>query len=115
MEDNSRREKSGDAPNSSADGRGEERAGARSQSAQVYPAPDDDYAATGIGRNVHNDVTWINLELETRASAEVTIRYEYHDALVRLGVFPRPYPRPDTLRRRERATGFPDRRYSPEP
>jgi hypothetical protein len=115
MEDNSRAGRNKNAPNSSADGRDEARAGAQSKSAETYPAPDDDYAATGIGRNVHNDVTWINLDLETRSAAEVTIRYEYHDALVRLGLFPRPYPRPDTLNRRERATGFPDRRYSPEP
>ncbi|HEY0405779.1 MAG TPA: hypothetical protein VGC89_08620 [Pyrinomonadaceae bacterium] len=114
MEDSRGSEKSKNAPNS-ADGRDEARAGAQSGSSEVYPAPDDDYAATGIGRNVHNDVTWINLDLETRPSADVTVRYEYHDALVRLGIFPRPYTQPDTLRRRERATGFPDRRYSPEP
>lgn len=100
---------------STSTGRDEARAGANAEKSQRYPAPDDDYAATGIGRNVEHDVSWINLDLESRPSAEVTLRYEYHDALVRLGIFPRPYPQPDTLRRRERATGFPDRRYSPEP
>jgi hypothetical protein len=88
---------------------------ARPKSAEAYPAPDDDYAATGIGRNVHNDVRWVNMELQPRPVAEVTIRYEYRDALVRLGILPRPYPRPDTLRRREDSTGFENRRYSPEP
>lgn len=114
MEEDSVRDKSRNAPNTST-GRDEARAGAQSEKSQSYPAPDDDYAATGIGRNVQHDVSWINLDLESRAAAEVTLRYEYHDALVRLGIFPRPYPQPDTLRRRERASGFPDRRYSPEP
>lgn len=82
---------------------------------RVSPQPDDEYAATGIGRSVQNDVRWVNLELESRPAAEVVIRYEYYQGLVRLGVMPRPYPRPDTLQRRERASGFEDRRYSPEP
>jgi hypothetical protein len=83
--------------------------------AEIAPVPDDEYAATGIGRSVHNDVRWVNMELESRPAAEVTIRYEYYPALVRLGVLPRPYPRPDPLRRREGSTGFEDRRFSPEP
>ena len=82
---------------------------------QVVPQADDEYAATGIGRSVHNDVRWVNMELDSRPAGEVVIRYEYYPALVRLGVLPRPYPRPDTLRRREAARGFEDRRFSPEP
>jgi hypothetical protein len=85
------------------------------KSADAYPAPDDDYAATGIGRNVHNDVRWVNMDLQPRPVSEVMIRYEYRAALVRLGILPRPYPRPDTLRRRENSTGFQDHQYSPEP
>ena len=77
--------------------------------------PDDDYAATGIGRSVHNDVRWVHMDLDSRAAAQVTIRYEYYQALVRLGIVPRPYPPRDTLTHRERATGFEDRRFSPEP
>jgi hypothetical protein len=81
-----------------------------------YPAPNDESAATGIGRNVRNDVRWVNLNLDSRAAGEVNIRYEYRDALVRLGIVPRPYPSyPDPVDRRERSTGFEDRRYSPEP
>ena len=76
---------------------------------------DDDYAATGIGRSVHNDVRWVNMNLDSHAVGEVTIRYEYYNALVRLGILPRHYPRPDPLRRRESASGFEDRRFSPEP
>jgi hypothetical protein len=82
---------------------------------QIAPQPDDEYAATGIGRSVHNDVRWVNMELDSRPAGEVVIRYEYYPALVRLGVMPRSYPRPDPLRRRERAAGFEDRRFSPEP
>lgn len=90
---------------------------AQSKSGEVAASPraDDDYAATGIGRNVHNDVRWVNLDLQSRPAGEVTIRYEYHDALVRLGIIPRYYPRPDALRRRERSTGFENRGFSPEP
>jgi hypothetical protein len=88
---------------------------AKQKQGEIAPMPDDEYAATGIGRSVHNDVRWINLELESRPAAEVIIRYEYYPALVRLGILPRTYTRPDTLRRREGATGFEDRRFSPEP
>ena len=88
---------------------------AKQRQGQIGPVPDDEYAATGIGRSVHNDVQWINLELESRPAAEVMIRYEYYPALVRLGIVPRAYTRPDPLRRREGATGFEDRRFSPEP
>lgn len=77
---------------------------ARGQSAQ---RSDDDYAATGIGRNVRNDVRWVDMDLDSRSAGEVTIRYEYYSALLRLGVVPRErYP----LQRREDAHGF-----SPEP
>jgi hypothetical protein len=70
------------------------------------PLRDDEYAATGIGRNVHNDVRWINMDLDSNAAGEVTIRYEYYSALLRLGVV----PRQTTLQRREDSRGF-----SPEP
>jgi len=78
-------------------------------------ARDDDYAATGIGRSVNHDVTWVDLTLEPRPVGEVLVRYEYYDALVRLGVFPRPRHDSGGLRRRENARGFEDQRFSPEP
>jgi hypothetical protein len=80
-----------------------------------FPTPDDESAATGIGRSVTNDVRWVNMQLESHPVSEVTIRYEYYQGLVRLGILPRAYPRPDSLRRREGARGFEDRRFSPEP
>jgi hypothetical protein len=91
------------------------RAGSGARTTESYPRPDDESAATGIGRNVRHDVSWINMDLQSRPIGEVLIRYEYRAALVRLGIMPRRYPRPDALRRRERATGFEDRGFSPEP
>lgn len=88
---------------------------AKQRQGSVAPTQDDEYAATGIGRSVHNDVRWVNMELDSRPAAEVLIRYEYYSALVRLGILPRRYERPDSLRRREDARGFEDRRFSPEP
>lgn len=79
------------------------------------PRDDDGYAATGIGRSVDHDVEWIQMRLERSPAAELTVRYEYRDALVRLGLLPRPLRDDDTLRRRERARGFEEPRYSPEP
>ena len=85
---------------------------------RVMPSPeaDDEYAATGIGRSVTNDVWSVQMDLESSPAAEVTLRYEFRDALVRLGVLPRNHPaQPDPLRRREGARGFEDRQFSPEP
>ncbi len=87
---------------------------AKSRSAPAYPPPDDESAATGIGRSVRNDVQWIKMDLDARPAGEITIRYEYRAALVRLGIIPRDYPRPDVLDRRERAKGF-EPRYCPQP
>jgi len=98
--------------------RGMEYGKGRSSGAMRAPAPrpDDEHAATGIGRSVQHDVTWIDMRLDQRPAAEVSIRYEYRDALLRLGILPRPHPyNDDPLRRRERSRGFEDSRYSPEP
>jgi hypothetical protein len=109
-EDGVRRQKS-EVPTASGDAQG----AAKQRSDSIAPMPDDEYAATGIGRSVRNDVRWVNMDLDSRPAAEVTLRYEYYPALVRLGILPRQYDRPDSLRRREGATGFEDRRFSPEP
>ena len=87
---------------------------AKQRSVQPYPAPDDESAATGIGRSVRNEVQWIKMDLDPRPAGEVTIRYEYRAALVRLGIIPRDYPRPNVLDRRERAQGF-EPKYCPQP
>jgi len=75
----------------------------------VMPTPEEEYAATGIGRSVRHDVRWVNMDLDSRATADVTIRYEFYSGLRRLGIVPKqrqPYP----VQRREDARGF-----SPEP
>lgn len=100
---------------SEAPAAGETQSSARDRSGTIAPVPDDEYAATGIGRSVRNDVRWVNMDLDSRPVGEFTIRYEFYQGLVRLGIMPRPYYRPDPLRRREGATGFEDRRFSPEP
>jgi hypothetical protein len=94
---------------------GSEPEGVAKDKSATMPRVDDDYAATGIGRSVRNDVRWIDMELDSRPAGSTDIRYEYYSALVRLGIHVRPYPRPEPWPRRERATGFEDRRFSPEP
>ena len=92
----------------------ESRGAAKSDSMRAYPPPDDESAATGIGRTVRNDVQWIKIDLDPRPAGEITIRYEYRASLVRLGIIPRDYPRPDVLDRRERSRGF-EPGYCPQP
>lgn len=115
LEENGQRrdEKERGAPPAAGSTRAESAGQARDRAAT--PSDNDDYAATGIGRAVENDVRWINLDLEERPAAEVAIRYEYRPALVRLGILPRLYPVPDPLQRRERARGFRDGQFCPEP
>jgi len=81
-----------------------------SKRSSVMGTPDDDYAATGIGRSVRNDVTWVDMQLEPNPVGQISIRYEYYSALLKLGVLPRPNYEPYPTRRREDARGF-----SPEP
>ncbi len=103
-----------DAPAERQQSRAESAGQARNRSAVPYD--NDEYAATGIGRAVDHDVRWVNLDLEERPMTEVSIRYEYRPTLVRLGILPRPYPQtPEPLQRRERARGFRDGQFCPEP
>lgn len=106
-----------ESPSAGSAGEGQDKSmeSSSARRGQIAPQPDDDYAATGIGRSVHNDVRWVNMDLDSNAVGEQTVRYEYYSALVRLGILPRGYERPDTLRRREDSRGFEDRRFSPEP
>lgn len=107
--------RTGEAPSSSESaGTSANRDAAKSRGTNTYPPPDDQSAATGIGRHIQNGVTWIKMDLDQRPVAEITIRYEYRDALVRLGILPRSVSRPEVLNRRERAEGF-EPKYCPEP
>ena len=72
------------------------------------PALDDEYAATGMGDRTRHEVRSVHLELDREPIAHKRIRYEFHPALVKLGVLPR-HERP--LDRRQRARGF---EYCPE-
>lgn len=75
--------------------------------------PRDEQAATGIGRDVRNDVEWIDMKLEERSTATVTVRYEYRSSLVRMGILPRSNKdSQDVVKPRESVSG---RRYAPEP
>jgi hypothetical protein len=89
-------------------------AGAAAPSAEADPGLSEEYAATGIGREVDHRVTRIHFDSEATAAARLELRYEYRDALVKLGVLPR-HPRPDPLDRRERARGFEDSGFAPDP
>jgi len=100
-----RQRSSKDEPSSSANSRAGEAA-----KSTIAPIPDDDYAATGIGRSVHNDVRWVDMNLDTRPVADLALRYEFYSELLKLGVIPRRYNEPYPVRRREDSRGF-----SPEP
>ena len=56
---------------------------------QAESSPDDELAATGIGRELQHNVRRVAFEAEAKPAAVLELRYEYHDALVRLGVLPR--------------------------
>ncbi|HLX07695.1 MAG TPA: hypothetical protein VKY89_07505 [Thermoanaerobaculia bacterium] len=73
----------------------------------------DDYAATGIGREVDHRVERVRFDAERAAAASLEIRYEFRPALVKLGLLPRVRPS-DPLERRERAHGF-EPGYAPDP
>jgi hypothetical protein len=88
-------------------------AGARAEAEGL--ALSDDMAATGIGRETDHAVRRIELKLENHPSAQLELRYEYHDALVRLGVLPPYVCHEDPLARRERARGFEGMEFAPDP
>jgi hypothetical protein len=81
----------------------------RAPSASASAPPSDEYAATGMGDKMHNEVQSVAIDLERTPVASVRIRYEFRQQLVKLGVLPR-YE--SQLDRREHAKGF--ERYCPE-
>jgi hypothetical protein len=78
------------------------------------PAPQSEYAATGIGDRLGHEVQWIQMDLEDQPFAAVNLRYEFRPVLVRLGIVP-PLISDDPLVRREKAKGFREGIYCPEP
>lgn len=91
----------------------------KSQRRVVEPKRDlsDDYAATGIGRAMGHQVQRVHFLTEDAPAAIMEIRYEFRDALARLGVLPEPCARlyEDPLERRERSRGFDGMEFSPDP
>jgi len=84
--------------------------------APVEQEASEDLAATGIGREIRHSVRRVSFDSEASPAAVMELRYEYRDALVRLGVLSRPYGyRTDPLERRERAHGFEDLDFAPDP
>ena len=81
----------------------EEKGNAQPSPAAAGAAPSDDYAATGMGGRTTHEVEMVDINLESTPAARVTIRYEFHPQLVRLGVLPQ-HERP--LDRREHSSGF---------
>lgn len=81
---------------------------------KAAPAPVDDFAATGIGRKIDNQVTRVQMLLERDPAAQLRLRYEYRQQLVSLGVLPSP-EEDRALARRERAQGFDDFEFAPDP
>jgi hypothetical protein len=93
---------------------GQSRPSAEKEKRAGEAADADDLAATGIGRRVGHRVQRVHLDLEDRPTAHLRLRYEYRRHLVHLGVLPSPEEE-SALARRERANGFSDFAFSPDP
>jgi hypothetical protein len=112
-----RREPAAPQARSKAGGSAEgERLDSAAPPAEESVGKDEDLAATGIGREVGHSVRRVHFRAEPDPAAVLTVRYEYRDALVRLGVLPPPRAcRPDPFARRESARGFEDLGFAPDP
>jgi hypothetical protein len=75
----------------------------------------DELAATGIGRETSHPVVEVEFAAEEAPCAVLQVRYEYHDALARLGVLPPRAPFDEPLSRRERSRGFEEPGFAPDP
>jgi hypothetical protein len=79
------------------------------------PVLTDELAATGIGRESDQPVEWVRFDAETAPATQIEVRYEYRNALVKLGVLPRNCDEPrDRLAQRERSHGF-EPGFAPDP
>jgi hypothetical protein len=79
------------------------------------PATPSDLAATGIGSETSHPVVQVFFDSEDAPAAVLELRYEYHAGLVRLGVLPEDGLCTDSLTRRERARGFEEPQFAPDP
>lgn len=96
---------------------GKMRAEPSTQGSPAAPSSElsDEHAATGIGAQVGHEVVRVPFDAESAPAATLQIRYEYRDALVRLGVLRPVEPACDALCRRERSTGFDGMEFAPDP
>ncbi|MDX2438680.1 MAG: hypothetical protein QNL88_16725 [Acidobacteriota bacterium] len=93
---------------------GATRPSTESRSKSAEKSDTDDLAATGIGREIDHRVRRVHLELEHQPATRLRVRYEYRPQLVHLGVLPSP-EEVEALDRRERARGFEDFAFAPDP
>jgi hypothetical protein len=93
---------------------GRQRPSAEAEQGCDEGADTDDLAATGIGRRIDHRVRRVHLDLEDSPATQLRLRYEYRQQLVHLGVLPSPEEE-DALARRERAHGFSDFSFAPDP
>src|SRR5207249_2406168 len=84
-------------------------------SGTITPKKSDDLAATGIGQKTSHPVQEVFFDSEDSPFAVLDLRYEYRDSLIRLGVLPAFDPCGDALSRRERAQGFENPGFAPDP
>jgi hypothetical protein len=82
---------------------------------RALPATPSDLAATGIGAETSHPVRQVFFDSEDSPAAVLELRYEYHAGLVRLGILPEDGLCPDSLIRRERARGFEEPGFAPDP
>lgn len=81
----------------------------------AQPILSDELAATGIGRETDHPVEWVRFDAEAAPAAQIEVRYEYRNALLKLGVLPRNCDEPrDRLAERERSRGF-EPGFAPDP
>ena len=94
---------------------GAPQAESRADAPAAQAAPKEENAATGIGRETDHRVRRVDFDEEDAPAAVVSLRYGYRDELTKLGVLPRPRWDDDPLARRERASGFEDTGWAPDP
>lgn len=90
-------------------------AGGAKEEGLILPKKSDDLAATGIGQETSHPVREVFFDSEDSPTALLELRYEYRDSLVRLGVLPVDDRCCDSLSRRERARGFQESGFAPDP
>ena len=79
--------------------------GKATQDARRAPAPTGRFPGTGWGDRTDDRVEVVEFHAQHPPAERVTLRYEYRNALVALGVLPRPVHR-DRLRERDSGQGF---------